>query len=125
MSWDIVLFNSDEQITLVKELNPEKLVPTKFCEILENSSHLIVKDGNHRKIQGEDYSIEFYKSEEPESNTIVHLYGEKSFFEVIRLAKENNWQIYDTGIEEMINLENPQKSGYENHRKYVKHIMKK
>ena len=46
------------------------------------------------------------------------------FFELIELAKKYGWQIFDTGLGEMIDLDNPEKNGYENHREYVEQIMK-
>jgi len=53
------------------------------------------------------------------------LYGESGLFELIELAKKYKWQIYDSGIEGMIDLENPDKNGFENHRKYVEQIVKR
>jgi hypothetical protein len=40
------------------------------------------------------------------------------------LAKKHNWQIYDSGIDGMIDLENPEKNGFDNHREYVEQILK-
>ena len=55
----------------------------------------------------------------------MNLYGENALYELIEIAKRWNWQIYDSGIGGMIDLENPTKNGYENHIKYVERIMKK
>ena len=41
----------------------------------------------------------------------------------IELAKKYNWQIYDSGIDRMVDLEHPEKNGFKNHRKYVEQIM--
>lgn len=125
MSWDIVLFNSKETISSIEELNESRLVPIDFTEIFENSFDNIVKDNNHREIKGKDFSIEFFTDDEPVSNKMVSLYGENGLFELIELAKRYNWQIFDTGLGEMIDLENPENNGYENHRKYVEQIMNK
>ena len=125
MSWDIVLFNSKETISSIEELNEDKLVPIAFAEILEKSFDDIVKDDNHREIKGKDYSIDFFTDDELVSNKILSLYGENGLFELIEIAKHHGWQIFDTGLGSMINLENPENNGYENHRKYVEQIMKK
>ncbi len=118
MSWDIVLFNSKEIIRSIENLDENKLEPTDFCVILENSL-------SQAKIKGEDFPIDFYTDEEPVSNKMVSVYGENGLFELIELAKKNNWQIFDTSLGEMIDLENPKKNGFESHKKYVEQVMKK
>ena len=124
MSWDIVLFNSKQKIESIAELDENQLEPTDFTGILENSFDRIKKDDNHREIIGTDFTIDFFVHNEPVSNTMLNLYGENGLYELIELAKKHNWQIYDSGIGEMIDLENPEKNGFENHRKYVEQILK-
>lgn len=51
------------------------------------------------------------------------LYGENALFELIRVSKIHNWQIFDTGNGEIIDLENPTNNGYENFEKYLKQII--
>ena len=123
MSWDIVLFHSKEKIHSVEQLNPDALEDTDFARVLEQAFDRIIKDGKHREIIGEDFSIEFFVSERPLSNTMLNLYGENALFALIELAKKHNWQIYDGALDEMIDLEHPEKNGYHKHRKYVKQIM--
>jgi hypothetical protein len=106
-------------------LDENQLEPTDFDQILENSFDQIKKDDNHREIIGTDFTIDFFVHNEPVSNTMLSLYGENGLYELIELAKKQNWQIYDSGIGEMIDLENPKKNGFENHRKYVEQIMKR
>jgi hypothetical protein len=125
MSWDIVLFNSKQKIESFAELDENQLEPTDFNEILESSFDRIKKDDNHREIIGTDYTIDFFVHNEPVSNTMLSLYGENGLYELIELAKKHNWQIFDSGIGEMIDLENPEKNGFENHRKYVEQILKR
>ncbi|KAA5822463.1 hypothetical protein FPF71_15070 [Algibacter amylolyticus] len=122
MSWDIVLFNSKQKIALVAELDENQLEPTDFSGILESSFDQIKKDDNHREIIGTNFTIEFYRDKEHSSNFMLQLYGENGLYELIELAKKHNWQIYDSGIDGMIDLENPEKNGFENHRKYVEQI---
>ncbi len=124
MSWDIVLFSSKQKIKSVAELDENQLEPTDFDTILEQSFDLIKKEDNHREIIGTDFTIDFYVHNEPVSNTMMNLYGENGLYALIELAKKYNWQIYDFGIGEMIDLENPEKNGFENHRKYVEQILK-
>jgi hypothetical protein len=125
MSWDIVLFNSKQKIESVEELDENQLEPTDFDGILGNSFDLIKKDENHREIIGTDFTIDFIVHNVPVSNTMLSLYGENGLYELIELAKKHNWQIYDSGIDGMVDLKNPEKNGFENHRKYVQQILKR
>ena len=54
---------------------------------------------------------------------MLQLFGENGLFELIELAKKHQWQIYDSGIDGMIDLENPENNGFKNHRNYVKQIL--
>ncbi|CAG2534323.1 hypothetical protein MAR621_03945 [Maribacter dokdonensis] len=123
MSWDIVLFNSKQKIELVTELDENQLEPSDFSGVLEKSFDQLKKDGNHREIIGTNFTIEFFADDEQSSNFMLSLFGENGLYELIELAKKHNWQIYDAGIEEMIDLENPEKNGFVNHKDYIQYIV--
>jgi hypothetical protein len=123
MSWDIVLFSSGEKITSVEELDEQKLIPINFGVVLETHFKNIKKNDNHWDIQGDDFSIVYYHDTELVSNTLLNLYGEAALFRLINLSIENNWQIFDTSLGEMINLQNPEKNGFENFQSYLKQIL--
>lgn len=125
MSWDIVLFNSKEKINSVADIDELKLEPTDFCSVLEKHFNEIIMDGNHREIKGSDYTIDFFVPKENASNTLLNLYGENGLYELVQLARQNNWQIYDTGLGEMIDLDNPSNNGYKNFQTYLEYIRKK
>ena len=125
MSWDIVLFNSKQKIESVAELDENQLEPTDFTGILENSFDRIKKDDNHREIIGTGFTIDFFTDNEHSSNFMLSLYGEDGIYALIELAKKHNWQVYDSGIDGMVDLENPEKNGFDNHRKYVEQILKR
>lgn len=124
MSWDIVLFNSKQKIKSVEELDENQLKPTDFTGILEKSFDGIKKDDKHREIIGTDFTIHFFTDNEHSSNFMLSIYGENSIYALIELSKKYNWQIYDSGIDGMVDLENPEKNGFDNHRKYVEQILK-
>ena len=124
MSWDIVLFNSKQTIKSIEELDEDKLETIDFTGILESSFNEVIENDNHREIKGKDFSIDFFTDDEMVSNKMLSLYGENGLFELIELAKQNGWQIFDTGLGSMIDLENPENNGCENHRNYVAHVMK-
>ena len=124
MSWNIVLFNSKQKIESIAELDESLLEPIAFNTILETSFDRINSEDNHREIVGNDFTIEFYYYNEKQSNLMLSLYGENGLFALIELAKKYNWQIYDSCIDEMIDLKNPEKNGFDNHRKYVEKILR-
>ena len=125
MSWDIVLFNSKQKIESVADLDENKLVPTDFSGVLENSFDRIKSDDNHKEIIGTDFTIDFFANSEPSSNFLLSLNGENGLYALIELAKKHNWQIYDSGVDGMIDLENPEKNGFKNHIKYVDQILRR
>jgi hypothetical protein len=125
MSWDIVLFNSTEKITSPESLDENKLVPADFCSVIENSFKNIRRNDTHRSIEDDNFAIEYFYDDEPSSNMMLSLYGEQAIYPIIDLAISNNWQIYDTGIDGMIDLDNPSKNGYKNFTDYLKQILTK
>ena len=124
MSWDIVLFNSRQNIQSVEEVDETQLEPTDFCLILEDHFPIIKKDENHREITGQDFAIDYFIDNEPVSNKMLSLYGENGLYELVALARKHTWQIFDTGLGQMINLENPAINGYQNFQNYLKHVLK-
>jgi len=124
MSWDIILFNTKQKIDSIEDVDESQLESIDFTQILESSFTEIVKNDNHREIKGTNFSIDFFTDGELVSNKMISLYGENGLFELIELAKKFGWQIFDTGLGEMIDLDNPEKNGYENHQKYVDQILK-
>ena len=123
MSWGIVLFNSRQKIESVEEVDETQLEPTDFCSLIEKQFDQIVKDGNHREIKGKDFGIEYFTDDELVSNKILSLYGENGLYEIAVLARKYSWQIFDTGLGQMIDLENPSVNGSENFQNYLKQIL--
>ncbi|RYC51207.1 hypothetical protein [Flagellimonas olearia] len=124
MSWEIILFNSTQKINSVVELDENQLEQTNFSGILESSFDRINKKDNYREIVGADFTIDYFVSNEHSSNFMLSLYGENGIYALIELAKKHNWQIYDSGTDGMIDLENPKKNGFENHGKYIEQLVK-
>ena len=125
MSWDIVLFNSKQKIESVADLDENKLEPTDFSGVLESSFEQIKTKDHHREIIGTDFTIDFFADSEPSSNFMLSLYGENGLYALIELAKKHHWQLYDSGIDEMIDLDNPENNGFKNHRKYVEQVLRR
>jgi hypothetical protein len=123
MSWDIVLFHSRQTILNADDIDDTQLAPCDFDAALEAHFQNIVKDGNHREIKGTDYSIDYFTDDEPVSNKLLSLYGENALFELIVLAGKHRWQIYDSGLDDMIDLENPEANGYSGFQEYLRHVI--
>ena len=123
MSWDIFLFSTKQKVNSIEDLDESQFTSINFCDVFESYFQKINKNENHREIIGNEFTIEYFDDEELVSNKMVSIYSEKGLFELIELAKKNHWQIYDTGIGEIIDLKNPSKNGYDNHQKYVNQIL--
>ncbi|QNR83600.1 hypothetical protein H9N25_16815 [Pedobacter riviphilus] len=124
MSWDIVIFSSKQKIRAVEEVDEELLVAIDFNIILEKHFINIIANKNNREIKGEGYIIDYFFDSEPVSNKVFSLYGEEALFVLINVAKLYDWQIFDTGNGEMLDLEHPEKNGYSNFQSYLQHVLK-
>ena len=122
MSWDIVLFSSKQKLVSLENLEEDLLKPIDFDKVLKSKFENIKKSENHNEIIGKDFSIDFFDDEELVSNKMLSLYGENGLFELIKIAKVENWQIFDSGIDKILNLEKPEENEYENFKNYLKYI---
>lgn len=122
MSWDIVLFSSAQKIGSIEEVDESMFIETDFCEVLDAHFGSVKEDAKENK--DKDYSIDYYTDDEPVSNKMISLYGENALFELVIVAKKQGWQIFDTSLNEMIDMENPANNGYENFQLYLKKIQK-
>jgi len=125
MGWDIVLFNTSQKISSPEEVDENQLIPTGFCAVLESHFTQIKKNGDQRSAEGKDFTIEYFKHNEESGVQVLHLYGENALFEIVLLAKKYGWQIYDTGLGEFIDLDDPSKNGYENFQQYLRQVLNK
>jgi hypothetical protein len=124
MSWDVVLFSYREKIASLEDIDQHKLLPTYFCGAFASHFKNIIENDNHREIKEDNYSIDYFLDDEPVSNKMLSLYGEAALYALIDLSIKNNWQIFDTGMGEMIDLENPAKNGYKDFQSYLAHVLK-
>lgn len=125
MSWDVVLFNTSDKIEDFEKFDSDKITPIDFNAVFEKHFSTIKRDGNHREIVGKDFSIDYFIDEEPVTNKILSLYGENGLYELVYLAKKFGWQIFDTGNEQMLDLDDPSKNGYADFQSYLKHVLKR
>lgn len=129
MSWDVMIFNLKRKVDSVDEIDESVLVDigTKadFKKIMTNNYQDIIWDKDWGKIERKDFSIEFSlgDSDEPFGNTVFHLYGENAIYEIVELCKKYKWQLFDTGLEQMVDLDNPKNNGYKKHQAYIRQIL--
>ena len=114
MNWNLFLINSWQKINSIKELDDGQLEPTDYCAIFEKYFEQIFKEDKYRNILGKDYAIDYYTDDEKVACKILSLSGENGIYELVELASEHDWQIFDAELGEMIDLENPSNNGYEN-----------
>ena len=88
MSWDIVLLNSTQKITLVEDVDEALLEPTDFCTVLEKHFRDISRDDIHCEIKGRDFAIAYIIDDEKVSNKILTLYEENALYERVILARK-------------------------------------
>jgi hypothetical protein len=124
MSWDIVLFSSVQTITSFEDFDETQLIPIDFCAIFELHFENIKKMGNHCSVEGADFSIEYFLDDELVSNKMVSLYGENGIYALVVLSKQYGWQMFDTSLGEMIDLDNPRINGYEKFQSYLRSVLK-
>ena len=124
MSWDVVLFYSTETITDPGDLDETKLLPTDFATALKDHFGEVIESGGAWEVRREGYSLVFYEPEEAESNTMLNLYGEPALYELILLAKQRGWQIFDTGSGEMLDLDRPDRNGYAGFERYRQRVLR-
>lgn len=124
MSWDIVIFSSKQKINAVEAIDEDLLVEIDFNAILKKHFNNITADQNQREIKSDNYTIVYSADQEPVSNKVFSLYGEEALFEMISIAKLHDWQIFDTGNGEMLDLEHPEKNGFLNFQNYLQHVLK-
>ncbi|MDQ2862493.1 MAG: hypothetical protein M3R50_02375 [Bacteroidota bacterium] len=46
-----------------------------------------------------------------------------ALYALIEVAQKQKWQIFDTGLGEMIDLDNPSKNGYQNFQEYLSYVL--
>jgi hypothetical protein len=107
----------------MEEIDETLFRPINFDEVLHQHFPTIVHAGDSREISGTDFTIVYYTQDELTSNMIFNLYGENALYALIHVAKLNNWQIFDTGNGEMIDLEHPEKNGYGAFQQYLQHVL--
>ncbi|RZJ71791.1 hypothetical protein [Flavobacterium sp.] len=119
MSWDIVLFNSTQKIGSVEDIDEDLLFETDFDSALLENLHPIKIDGNNADVENENYALNFFLDDAPASNKMLTLYNENALYEIVRISRAMHWQIFDTGLGEMIDLEHPENNGFENFHAYL------
>lgn len=129
MSWDVMIFNLSRKASSAEEIDESVLLDigsgANFKKLMEANYSDIVWEEDFGIIAREDFSIEFSLGalDETFSNIMFHLYGENAIYEVIELCKRNNWQLYDGGLDSMLDLQHPEINGYKNHQQYVRQIL--
>lgn len=125
MSWDVIIFNSPDKVDDLDEINTDELEPIDFGQVFEKYFKQVKKDGNHCEVSGDDFTINFFVDDAPSTNFMVSLYGENAIYAIAHLAKTNSWQVFDTGLGEMLDIDDPSNNGYDDFQDYLKTVLRK
>ena len=125
MSWDVFVFKLNREIksgseideTTIDDIGSVASLLEKLCvhfPDLELSDYGKVIE-NMGTIERENFSIEFsiIKATDTYNFLSFHLYGKDSIYPVAELCKRYGWCIFDTTLAELLNLQEPEKNGYE------------
>ncbi len=129
MSWEVLVFKLNREINSGSEIDETTIDDIgSVASVLEKlHSHFpdlelfdygkIIE--NMGKIKRENFLIEFFISKSTETNNFLsfHLYGKQSIYPIVELCTRNGWCIFDTTLGEILNLEEPEKNGYEQFNK--------
>lgn len=131
MSWDVVVFNLKRKVANVEEIDESVLLEigtyANFEATLKRRFPALANHKGWLKADFGNCSLETSLGEPNGtfSNTIFHLHGENAIHELIELCKANGWQAFDTALGQMLDLDHPERNGYQDHRRYVEQIMNK
>lgn len=120
MSWDVVLFSSSEKITSIETLNPKALKPADFCKKLKAYFPGIEEEDEFRLIFIGESTIEYTYNDTPVNNMMFNLYGEPALVALAAFAKKNGYQLFDTALNRMLDLNKPGVNGYKNYLEDLK-----
>jgi hypothetical protein len=127
MSWDVLVFNSICKIDAIDEIE-EVLTDIgtwqEFRQMLQQQFPEASFDGNWCQIENGNAGLEtsLGPPDEKTSNTIFHLYGPDAIYMVMALCQRYNWQAFDCSLDSILNLDNPEKNGYQNFVTYLAQI---
>ena len=129
MSWGVLVFKLNREIKSGSEIDETTMDDVGSVASVLEKLHFHFPDlelfdygkviENMGKIERENFSIEFsiLKSTETQNFISFNLYGKDSIYPIVELCKRNGWFIFDTTLAEIINLEEPEKNGYEHFNK--------
>jgi hypothetical protein len=99
--------HTHENYFLCLALQPDFLNGSARLGVAFDGQNMVPENltGNHREISGIDFKIGCFADDDLTGNNIFNLSGENALYALIHVAKVENWQIFDTGNGEMIDLE--------------------
>lgn len=110
----IILFNCKDDVKTYEEICQKKLQPiNNFREVIEiRFKNFIKKNGEHLTIMTPNYRIYCGTENILTVGREIDIYGEAGLHEIIELAKDNDWKIYDKGLNDFIDHNFPKNFSY-------------
>ncbi|UIR57680.1 hypothetical protein LZQ00_07630 [Sphingobacterium sp. SRCM116780] len=119
MSWDVIAFKFNRDLKDVSEIDENTIEDIGTWDfvlglIKEQFADLEISDFWCCIRRKDIFEIQFSIDELTEiTNCIIfHLYGEIALYSIADLCKKNNWQLLDTTLGVLLDLDNLQKNGY-------------
>ncbi len=103
-------------------IDENQLEPTDFDSAIKNYFDYFIEKKSSIEIDGLNFIISFIKENNLVTSKLISITGENALFELIILAREQGWQIYDAHKLKIINLENPSEDGYKNFQNYLQFL---
>jgi hypothetical protein len=130
MSWDIFIFNSNQRIKNIEDLEENCLVTIgtwqEFRKLITCQFPKASFDDNWCAIEEDGFSLEtsLGPPNEKMSNTIFHLYGADSLYALMAFCQQNKWQACDSATGNTLNTDKPEENGYQEFVAYLTQIKK-
>lgn len=128
MSWDILIFNSKEQIDLETVNLPNFKSRQECIDKIKNSFlEIDFTDTSFGQLENQLAIIEFNLGSEDEmsSNFMLHVRGgENPTGEIARMCKENEWQAFDISEGNYIDTDAPQSDSFERWNNYKDYVIR-
>lgn len=117
----IIIYNCKKDVKNHEEISQMKLKPiNNFVDIIEKRfNHFVEKKGRHLNIFAPKYKIYCGTETIPTVGREIDIYGEEGLHEFVKLAKENEWKVYDKNLDCFIEFNVFENSSYSEYKKLI------
>ena len=132
MSWDVMIFNLQNNIKSVSELTDDSVISLgSKNEVLSTIRHIFPQanfsDPTWVVLDGKDYSIEFSLGQDEQIEVLMlHVRGSVDALDAIeRFCQINDWRAFDSATGDFINFDLKHDEGFKRWTEYRNFIANK